>query len=34
MARFAKAGPPEITSADADGDYDRRDSDRPLTFAY
>jgi len=32
--RFAKAGPPDITTPEADGTYDSRDQDRPLTFAY
>jgi cytochrome d ubiquinol oxidase subunit I len=35
MARYAKAGPPAITTEQADADYERRgDPDRPLTFAY
>ena len=34
MVKFIKAGPPEITSDEADQAYDDRDSDKPLTFAY
>jgi cytochrome d ubiquinol oxidase subunit I len=32
--KFAKAGPPEITTEQADDTYASRDSDEPLTIAY
>jgi cytochrome d ubiquinol oxidase subunit I len=34
LVRFAKAGPPEITTAEADLAYEQRSGERPLTFAY
>jgi cytochrome d ubiquinol oxidase subunit I len=34
MAKFAKAGPPPITTEEADAGYDGRLEDKPLTFAY
>jgi cytochrome d ubiquinol oxidase subunit I len=34
MVKYIKAGPPEITTDEADRAYDDRDSDQPLTFAY
>jgi cytochrome d ubiquinol oxidase subunit I len=34
MVKYIKAGPPEVTTAEADQAYDDRDSDKPLTFAY
>jgi cytochrome d ubiquinol oxidase subunit I len=34
MVKYIKAGPPEVTTAEADQSYDDRDSDQPLTFAY
>ncbi len=32
--RFAKAGPPAITTAEAEAAYEQRLAERPLTFAY
>jgi cytochrome d ubiquinol oxidase subunit I len=34
MVKYIKAGPPEVTTAEADQTYDDRGSDKPLTFAY
>ncbi len=34
LVRFAKAGPPEITTAEAELAYEQRSAERPLTFAY
>jgi cytochrome d ubiquinol oxidase subunit I len=34
MIKYVKAGPPEITTDEAEKAYDDRDSDKPLTFAY
>jgi cytochrome d ubiquinol oxidase subunit I len=34
MAKFAKVGPPPITTEEADAGYDGRSEDKPLTFAY
>jgi len=34
LAKYAKAGPSEVTSDDADAGYDSRNTDQPLTFAY
>lgn len=34
VVRFAKAGPPAITTAEAEAAYEARLAERPLTFAY
>jgi cytochrome d ubiquinol oxidase subunit I len=34
MVKYIKAGPPEVTTEQADQAYDDRDSDQPMTFAY
>ena len=34
LAKYAKAGPAQITTDDADAGYDSRNTDQPLTFAY
>jgi cytochrome d ubiquinol oxidase subunit I len=34
LVRSAKAGPPEITTAEAELAYEQRSAERPLTFAY
>ena len=34
LMKYIKAGPPDITTADADQAYNDRGNDKPLTFAY